>query len=124
MLKSCTYCGKIHDTKFDCGKRKSLRKRRTDNSDFRSTYSWTMKSKRIRERDKHICQCCLANAKGTERRINPDDIEVHHIEPVEEAWDKRLDDDNLITLCRMHHEMAEVGEIEREYLKSLILDNE
>lgn len=123
MLKSCAYCGKIHDTKFDCGKRIRSRKRRTENSSFRSTYVWTQKSREIRERDKFICQCCLAGNKGTNRRINYDEIEVHHIEPVEEAWEKRLDNDNLISLCRMHHEMAESGEIEREYLKSLIINS-
>lgn len=120
MLKSCAYCGKIHDSKFICEKRKMRGKKRTDNSNFRSTYAWTRKSIEIRERDKYICQCCLAGAAGTQGRITYDEIEVHHIEPIEEAWDKRLDNDNLISLCREHHEKAEEGKIDREYLKQLV----
>jgi len=43
-------------------------------------------------------------------------LEVHHIIPIEEDWDKRLDDDNLITLSEEYHEKAERGEIPRETL--------
>jgi hypothetical protein len=31
-----------------------------------------------------------------------------------------MSDTNLITLCRMHHEMAESGEIDAEKLKELV----
>ena len=29
--------------------------------------------------------------------------EVHHIVPIEKDWDRRLDYDNLMLLCPMHH---------------------
>ena len=29
--------------------------------------------------------------------------EVHHIEPISENWDKRLEYDNLLLLCSEHH---------------------
>ena len=45
------------------------------------------------------------------RQYETDDLSVHHIEPIATAWDRRLDDDNLITLCRKHHDMAEGGMI-------------
>jgi hypothetical protein len=40
--------------------------------------------------------------------------------PVEEDYSKRLDNDNLITLCNFHHKMAEAGQIPRDELKKLI----
>ncbi len=43
---------------------------------------------------------------------------MHHIIPLSADYEKRLDDDNLITLCRFHHEQAERGIIsKRELLK-------
>ena len=45
---------------------------------------------------------------------------MHHIISLEEDYNKRLDSDNLITLCRYHHELAEKGEISREELQEII----
>lgn len=53
-------------------------------------------------------------------RYTTDALEVHHIEPIAEAWGSRLDWDNLITLCRAHHEMAEDGRISREALRRAV----
>lgn len=47
------------------------------------------------------------------------DLSVHHIEPLEERFDLRLENDNLVTCCSRHHEMAEAGKIPREYLHAL-----
>ena len=47
------------------------------------------------------------------------DLSVHHIEPLEERLDLRLENDNLVTCCSRHHEMAEAGKIPREYLHAL-----
>ena len=41
---------------------------------------------------------------------------------LEDAKNKRIDSDNLITLCRYHHELAEKGEISREELQKIIAD--
>ena len=119
MLKSCQYCGRIHDKKIDCGHRPKMRKKYTDNDRFRKSTAWTEKSLLIRERDKFICQCCLRGMPGTRRQYEYDYIEVHHIEPLSEAWEMRLDDDNLISLCRVHHELAEAGRISRATLHEL-----
>ena len=48
--------------------------------------------------------------------IRDRDTSVHHIVPLVEDYEKRLDDDNLITLCSRHHEMAEKGDIDRREL--------
>ena len=120
MLKSCQYCGRIHDTKTLCAQKKREQERRwaerenTPAAGFRKKNAWTEKSREIRERDHYLCLCCKENAAGTVRRLNGKDLSVHHIVPIEEDYDMRLDDENLITVCGMHHEMCEAGEISRE----------
>jgi predicted restriction endonuclease len=47
-------------------------------------------------------------------------LEVHHAVPLETDYDKRLDDDNLITLCERHHEMAERGDIPLDVIRRII----
>ena len=44
---------------------------------------------------------------------------MHHIEPLEERFDLRLDDGNLLTCCSRHHRMADDGDILRDYLHEL-----
>lgn len=121
MLKSCQYCGHIHDKKIDCGYRSKTRKKYTNNDQFRKSHTWTDKSLQIRARDKFVCQCCIRKMPGTIRQYEYDDIEVHHIEPLSDAWDMRLDDDNLISLCRTHHEMAEAGRLSRAILHEIAM---
>ncbi len=124
MLKSCKYCGKIHDSKYDCGKKPRRKKIRTEQNQFRSTNAWKNKSIQIRTRDRYLCQVCIRNLYHTQQQYNDKDLEVHHIIPVVEDYDKRLDDDNLITLCGPHHEMAEQGEISREELRTIARQQE
>ena len=47
------------------------------------------------------------------------DLSVHHIVPLKVDYDRRLDNDNLITLCRYHHEAAERGYISRLELANI-----
>lgn len=44
-----------------------------------------------------LCELCLKDGIIRQGR------EVHHIEPIEENWKKRLDYNNLILLCPDHH---------------------
>lgn len=53
-------------------------------------------------------------------RIVYEDLEVHHIIPLEERPDLAFEDNNLITLCQEAHEKAERGEISREELLELV----
>lgn len=66
-----------------------------------------------------MCVCCAHNLKGTLDVLNTEDLSVHHITPIEEDYDLRLDDTNLITVCGMHHEMCEAGKIGREVQRQL-----
>jgi len=119
MLKSCSRCGKIHDFNKTCYKNRQVRGL-TPADKFRKTNKWHQKSKDIRERDKHLCRCCLADIYQTQQVFNFNKLEVHHITPLEEDFDMRLDDDNLITLCCYHHKLADKGTIPRYILKELI----
>ena len=125
-MKSCAYCGKIHDKKMICEERKKAeenrgsRRKNTASKRFRDTNRWKEKSKQIRSRDNYMCVCCMSELEGTVRKYNTESLEVHHIIPIEEDYDKRLDDGNLITVCRTHHEMCESGEISRKKQKELI----
>ncbi|MCD8206866.1 MAG: HNH endonuclease, partial [Bacteroidales bacterium] len=113
MLKSCPYCGRIHDTRFDCGKKPATTRWHADTqaSAFRRTNKWKVKSKAIRDRDHGMCQICIRDLYNTDVKYNGENVSVHHAIPIEQNPDKALDDDNLITLCEKHHEMAECGAI-------------
>ena len=118
MLKSCKYCGRLHEAGYVCSKKP--KKRRYDYSDrevwkFRHGEDWKQKAIEIKERDHWMCRCCL-----DKNIINYTKLEVHHIVPLEEDLDQRLNADNLITLCRSCHEEAEKNNIAREELRELV----
>ncbi|RDU22771.1 HNH endonuclease [Anaerosacchariphilus polymeriproducens] len=120
-LKSCPYCNRIHASDYICPEKAAKIKERqskyktTSKDKFRWSNAWQKKREQIKDRDNHLCVVCRQ-----ENRYTYNNLSVHHIEPLEESYDLRLDDDNLITLCDMHHEQAEKGEISKEYLKELI----
>ena len=118
MLKTCSICGKIHDFNKIC-KRVSTKKF-TLESKFRKSYQWTLKSKQIRQRDKYLCQICIRDKYDTNCLYNYNELEVNHIIPINEAYSLRLDDMNLITLCRYHHELAERNNISRKELSEIV----
>lgn len=126
MLKSCQYCGRIHDTKDECDPKRKARearqgsRRRSSAYVFHKSKAWTRKSIQVRERDHYTCVCCKAKLEGTLDQYNTEDLSVHHITPIEEDYSLRLDEDNLITVCRLHHEMCEAGKIPRDVQRSLI----
>lgn len=124
MLKSCNACGKIHDEKYKCEQKLEREKKRgakklTQVERFRWSKNWKCTAGTIKDRDLNMCRVCLTNEYDTRDRFTTRDLSVHHIEPLIEAWDMRLDDDNLITLCRVHHELAECGKIPRAWLHEL-----
>jgi len=129
MLRSCSYCGRIHDSKVICeAKRKALaarqRKGGRAEDQYHRSYTWTQLSKSIRERDHYLCQACLHNLDGQGSRLTSSQLEVHHIVPIAEAWDLRSDRSNLITLCKEHHEQAEQGTIDAQKLHEIAEQNE
>lgn len=111
MFKSCSRCGKIHEFNTKC---KVGRESTTDNSQeakIRHKRSYVKASKYVKENSNYLCAVCLKNGV-----LNADNIETHHIEKIKERPDLAYDIDNLICLCKMHHQMAEIGMISKEVL--------
>jgi 5-methylcytosine-specific restriction endonuclease McrA len=123
MLRSCSYCGKIHDTKVDCGKKPKTVKN-TEYSKFRSTAAWTQKSIEIKHRDTFLCQICIRKLYNTVTQYNYSNLSVHHAIPIGQDESKRLLNSNLITICDYHHEMAESGRIGLTEIQAIIREQE
>lgn len=116
MLKSCKYCNRIHDSKYDCGKKPIRRKDTTEAVKVRNTRRWRKKREQIKERDGHLCRWCLAH-----HIITYEYTEVHHIIPLSESIETAYDDDWLITLCEQCHLKADSGAIDRMRLHTLAI---
>lgn len=114
MKKACSYCGKIHDKGYICSHKPQYNGKFDK---FRKSRTWQKKQHEIAERDLFCCRICILSFFDG---IPNFDISVHHIIPLSEDYERRLDNDNLITLCSTHHKQAERGEISRDYLRSLI----
>lgn len=124
MLKSCKYCGRIHDSKFDCGKKPKRDYIRTKEDGFRYTSAWKKKREEIKQRDKYLCQICIRKLYNTLDQYTYDGLEVHHAEKLNDAYDKRLDNYNLLTTCIYHHKMADKGEIPFNVINKIIKEQE
>ena len=117
---TCSRCGIVprgHHCPYKTYKKKTYD---THADKFRKTKRWANKSIEIRQRDRYLCKVCEANLYNTIQQFNFNGLDVHHITPINEDYNKRLDNDNLITLCRYHHKMADDGKIPKEVLYSLI----
>lgn len=117
---TCSKCGVVprgHKCPFKTYKKKAYD---TEADKFRRTKRWANKSLEIRQRDRYLCKVCEANLYNTIQQFNFNTLDVHHIAPISEDYNKRLDNDNLITLCRYHHKMADDGNIPKKVLYELI----
>lgn len=123
VYKTCARCGSIHDINITCYKNKQFKKKNTEADKFRKTYKWHQKTITIKTRDKYLCRICIAKIFNTTHVYNYNKLEVHHIVPLDEDFSKRLDEDNLITLCCYHHKLAEDKVINRYILKLLTNEN-
>lgn len=108
LKKICAQCGKIINYNGGgmceaCLKRYKHRggeKRDPKIKEFRNSQSWLNKREHILARDNYCCQICKQ-----EGRIVPA-TDVHHIVYLSQDFSKRLDDDNLVSLCKQHHKMV------------------
>ena len=78
------------------------------------------KSIEVKQRDRFLCQICLRNLYDTIDWLNFKTVEVHHIVSINEDYNKRLDVENLVTLCSYHHKMADKGEIPKQVLLDIV----
>ena len=106
VLKACSRCGKIHEygaCKVPAsGYRVYTRKTATSITRFRSSRVWQRKRLEILERDQHLCKLCLY--RGV---INNKALEVHHIVPIKDNEELKLEDSNLVTVCSTCHSLVE-----------------
>ena len=116
MLRSCKRCGRFHEV-GECPIK--IQPRKYDRSDsvsasFRSRSIWRSKSKQIRKDAQELCEVCRDKGKYVYT-----DLSVHHITAIKDDAGLALDDNNLVCLCPVCHELAEAGVINSEYLKEL-----
>lgn len=124
MLKSCQYCGRIHDSKLICSKKPKKQRQITEIDKFRWTKRWQKKREEIKKRDLNLCQICIRELYNTETKYNTQNLEVHHNIPINEDYNKKLENNNLLTVCHYHHELCENGDILREEVQSIINEQE
>lgn len=117
MYKSCSRCGKIHDSNYKCNVGRLYNG--GDERALRSKHAWHKKAKEIKHKANHLCEVC--RTQGTYTYTN---LEVHHIDKVRENPDRLLDDDNLICLCVTHHKQADKGNIDKGFLIELVRKRE
>ena len=123
-LVTCAHCGVVKRGHI-CPYRKKRIKNGDNQADrFRKTKVWTDKSIEIRQRDRYLCQVCLRNLYNTLNFLSYKTVDVHHITPLSEDYKKRLDNDNLICLCRYHHKMADDGKIPKKVLLDIVKEKQ
>lgn len=106
-LRQCNKCEGNNKARY---KRYAVNRTDKDSQDFYRSKEWLSKRADIKDRDKGICLHCWF----IKNEFNVMDM-VHHIEELKECWDKRLDEENLISLCNNCH-----GAIHREYKEEKI----
>lgn len=114
-LRSCKYCGRVHETSYDCGQKPNRNKETTVAVRLRNRNMWKITRKRVYERDHYMCKVC-----AMQKCITTDNLEAHHIVPLVEDDMLAYDEDNIITLCSKHHKEADAGKIGRNTLKRMI----
>lgn len=118
MWKSCSRCHRIHPANAQCPAQRITRPKTPDQK-LRSQRRWTNKSQEIRDASKWLCAICKE-----EGRFNYEELEVHHITKLKDDPEGLLDNQNLICLCKYHHEQADAGKIDPEHLRELARERE
>ena len=120
MLKACKYCGRVHDSSFDCGRRPRRTKFKRSEAELpRYSAAMNAKSREIKERQRFLCPLCLRVGD-----LRPKRLETHHIQKLRLHPELMLDDGNLIALCEVHHELAERGDVSAEALRQLAAERD
>lgn len=119
MYKSCSRCGRVHDINYKCNVgRKPIDwkkyNRKREYYKLINTDEWHKKSEEIRKASRYLCAVC-----EDEGRYNYKDVEVHHIYKLIEKPELKLNNYNLICLCKEHHKLADNDFIDKSYLLEL-----
>ena len=92
----------------------TYRRDRTGADRLRFTARWKRKSLQVRDDAHWMCEVCRDQG-----RVTTDGLEVHHIDKLRDDPDGLVEDGNLVCLCRLHHRMADAGELTKAYLRGL-----
>ena len=116
VKKACPRCGRIHEYSFKCFRNITPRSYQdTEENRLRSKSAWKKKRSEINEKSYYLCEVCKDRGDYT-----PKEVEVHHIKKLREDHDLLLENENLITLCKLHHREADRGYLEKSYLLELV----
>lgn len=116
LYRSCSRCGRVHISGQKCyANSRNYYQHDRNLTKFRNSGVWKRKADEIKQRDKYLCVFCLAQHIYTYK-----DLSVHHITPLSEDFSKRLDNDNLITVCSQHHRDCEIGKIPRTEQQAIV----
>lgn len=126
MLRACSCCGRLHEYGAACP-HKTIQRTKEPSSGavedltarirrFRNSQSWQRCRAQVRQRDKGLCRCCFFRY----HRLTTAALSVHHITALEADFSRRLDMDNLITLCHSCHEDAEAGLVSPQELRAML----
>ncbi len=116
MLKACSKCGRIHPYNYVCTK---YIRANTEATNIRSKSRWHKKAEEIKEHSKYLCQVCKDNGIYTYNNL-----EAHHIIPINEDSTKAFDNYNILCVCSSCHKECECGKIPRTYQLKLARERE
>lgn len=127
IYKRCSHCGKRIETGSECPcikeRYKKYRKLRNDKKEqvFYSSGIWIIKRDKIKDKFKGIDIYSYFILGKIEFSST-----VHHIEPIKDNWNRRLDDDNLIPLTdsnhRKIHKIMDNSEIDKEKIQKILFE--
>lgn len=118
ILRTCSRCGGLHPLGTKCYKNsRNYYQGDEEIRKFRNSTAWRKKSEEIRERDNYLCVVCLKHNAFVYKNLS-----VHHIIPVNESKELRLDDTNLITVCEHCHKLCESGKISRTEQQAIVYE--
>lgn len=131
-LISCNYCFGFHQKGTECPKKpKTDYRQKNENLDevnkmenkFYSSSAW-QKTRASMMRDcGYKCYVCSNVHDDTDVRHYTEAREVHHVIPIRDCWDKRLDVDNLVCLCTENHHMIHQNEIRNKFELEKFINN-
>jgi len=132
MFKSCQYCGGIHETTYECPSKPKRKYKQNKYSEvngeikrFRGSTTWQNKREDIQQRDLHMCQVCIRLLYDwCTVQYNYENTSVHHIDKLSDAFDKRLNNYNLVTLCPCCHTAADQDKIPMNILLDIARQQE
>lgn len=128
IYRKCSQCGKkiLQGQQCECrkdrykeyNKRVRYNKDNKKYNDFYNSKDWKRVSNAIRNKYSELCLMCLLKY----RDIQLVDV-VHHIEPIRDDYNKRLEEYNLIPLCHgCHNNIDHINYTEelKDELRSLL----